>query len=93
MIAALLALTVASVLLSVIGLVVSENVYRQLHFLAPAATIGVVAAAAAIVIQEGLGQAGVKAILTAAVLFVMNPILTHATARAARAQERGRWDR
>ena len=93
MIAALLALAVASALLSAAGLLVSTTVYRRLHFLAPAATVGVVAVAAAIVLQEGWGQAGVKAILTGAVLFVMNPILTHATARAARSHERGRWYR
>ena len=93
MIAALLVIAVASTVLTAAGIVVSGDVYRRLHFLAPAATLGVIAVAAAIVLAEGFGQAGVKAILTAAVLFVMNPILTHATARAARSHERGRWER
>jgi monovalent cation/proton antiporter MnhG/PhaG subunit len=93
MIAVLLAAAVVSVLLTVVGVLVSDNVYRRLHFLAPVATVGVVAVAVAIVIAEGAGQAGIKAIVTGAILFVMNPILTHATARAARAHERGRWDR
>jgi monovalent cation/proton antiporter MnhG/PhaG subunit len=77
----------------VAGLLAPGDVYRRLHYLAPAATIAVAAVALAILIEEGFGQAGIKAILTAAVLFVMNPILTHATARGARTHERGRWDR
>ena len=38
--------------------------------------------AAAIVVQEGLNQAGVKAVLIAGLLLVANPVLTHATGRA-----------
>lgn len=92
MIAALLAVAALSVALSAIGVLAPGTVYRRLHYLAPAATIGVAAVALAIVIAEGFHQAGIKAILTGAVLFVMNPILTHATARGARTHERGRWD-
>lgn len=92
MIAALLAVAVLSVLLTVAGLLAPGSVYRRLHYLAPSATVGVAAVAAAIVLAEGFGQAGIKALLTGAVLFIMNPILTHATARGARNHERGRWD-
>lgn len=88
----LLCVAAASVLLTSIGVLVSRDVYRRLHYLAPAATVGVVAVAAAIVVREGLDQAGIKAVVTAAILFVMNPILTHATARAARIHQRGRWE-
>jgi multicomponent Na+:H+ antiporter subunit G len=90
-IAVLLAIAVASVFLTAAGVLVSGNVYRRLHFLAPAATVGVVAVAAAILIAEGWGQAGIKAVIAGVILFVMNPILTHATARAARTHERGGW--
>jgi multicomponent Na+:H+ antiporter subunit G len=90
--AVLAAIAVAAVLLTAIGVLISRNVYQRLHYLAPAATVGVAAAAAAIVAQEGLDQAGIKAVVTAALLFVVNPILTHATARAARVHQRGRWD-
>ena len=93
MIAALLTIAALSVALSCIGVLAPGSVYRRLHYLAPAATIGVAAVAIAIVAAEGFGQAGIKALLTGAVLFVMNPILTHATARGARTHERGRWDR
>jgi multicomponent Na+:H+ antiporter subunit G len=87
----LLAIACASVAVSAAGVLLSRNVYERLHFLAPAATVGVAAVALAILIREALGQAGIKAVIAALVLFVMNPILTHATARAARVQERGHW--
>ena len=48
--------------------------------------------AAAILLQEGISQSAVKAVIAAAILFIMNPILTHATARAARVHERGHWE-
>ncbi len=88
----LLFIACAAVLLSAAGVLLSRNVYQGLHFLAPTATVGVVAVAAAIVAREAWGPAGIKAILTGVVLFVMNPILTHATARAARVRERGQWE-
>ncbi len=91
--AVLLAIGVAAAALTAIGVLVSGNVYQRLHYLAPVGTVGVGAVAAAIVVQEGLDQAGIKAVVTAAVLFVANPILTHATARAVRVHERGHWDR
>jgi multicomponent Na+:H+ antiporter subunit G len=90
--AVLVAIAVGAVLLTAIGVLVSRDVYQRLHYLAPAATVGVAAAAAAIVVQEGLDQAGIKSVVTAALLFVVNPILTHVTARAARVHQRGRWE-
>ncbi len=91
-IAVLLAAAAASVVLTSLGVAFSRDVYQRLHFLAPAATIGVACVTAAIVLRESFDQAGIKTLLTGAVLFVMNPILTHATARAARVRERGRWE-
>jgi monovalent cation/proton antiporter MnhG/PhaG subunit len=88
----LLAIACAAVLVSAVGVLAARDAYAKLHYLAPAATIAVVAVAAAVVVREGLNQAGIKAILTGVVLFVMNPVLTHATARAARVRERGRWE-
>ena len=46
------------------------------------ATPTVTSTAAAIVVQEGLSQAGIKALLIAGLLLVANPVLTHATGRA-----------
>ncbi|HEY1336238.1 MAG TPA: monovalent cation/H(+) antiporter subunit G [Bryobacteraceae bacterium] len=90
-VAALLVVAVASAALSAAGVLLSRNVYQRLHFLAPAGTVGVCAAAAAIVLHEWFSQAGIKAALTGVVLFVGSPLLTHATARAARARNHGHW--
>ncbi len=90
--AVLLAIGCAAVLLTAVGVLVSRNVYQRLHYLAPAATVGVVAIAAAVVLREPLGQAGIKAVIAAVILLVVNPILTHATARAARVHQRGHWE-
>ena len=92
-IALLLIAACASAALTALGVLLSRDVYERLHYLAPAATIGVVCVAGAIVLRDGLDQAAVKALLTAAVLFIVNPILTHATARAARVRQLGRWER
>ena len=46
--------------------------------------MGSVAIPAAVVLHEGFSQAGAKAILIGILLFFSNPVLSHATARAAR---------
>jgi multicomponent Na+:H+ antiporter subunit G len=90
--AALLAIAVAAVALTAAGVLISRNVYQRLHYLGPASTIGVAATAAAIVAQEGWDQAGIKAVVVAGLLLVVNPILSHATARATRVHQRGHWE-
>jgi multisubunit Na+/H+ antiporter MnhG subunit len=46
----------------------------------------------AVVIEEGIGsQAGIKSILVALLLVVLNTVLVHATARAGRIRKKGRW--
>ena len=92
MIAILLGIAAAAVLLTACGVMFSRNVYQRLHYLAPASTVGVICVAAAILLHEGISQSAVKAVIAASILFVMNPILTHATARAARVHERGHWE-
>jgi monovalent cation/proton antiporter MnhG/PhaG subunit len=87
----LLALGVASALMGALGLLASRNPYDQLHFTGPATVIGPVAVAAAVLVEEPLSSAGVKAVLVALIMVGTGPILLHATARAARVRERGRW--
>ncbi|HLH30952.1 MAG TPA: monovalent cation/H(+) antiporter subunit G [Terriglobia bacterium] len=78
-------------LFSVLGLLVMEDLNEKLHYLAPPATWSVALITAAIVLEEGASEATVKAILCALILLVTNPVLTHATARAARIREFGHW--
>lgn len=92
-VAVLLALGVAAQLTAVVGVLVGGNVYDRLHFTAPASIFGPVGLALAIVLDEGpLSQAGLKSMLVAVLVLGLNPILVHATARAAYVRERGSLD-
>ena len=87
----LLGIGMAAFLLTTAGLLVIKDVYERIHFIYPAATIGVAAIAAAVVVEKSISQAGVKAILTALVVFWANPALSSATAKAARVRRLGDW--
>ena len=91
LVAALLVVGVGVTLASCVGVLVMRDAYDRLHYTAPAATIAPLAIAAAIVLQERLSAAGIKALLVALALLVTNPVLTHATARAARIRQLGEW--
>ena len=90
-VAVLLAVGVASALMSALGLLATKDPYDQLHFTGPATVIGPVAIAAAVLVEEPLSSAGIKAVLVALIMLASGPVLIHATARAARVRERGRW--
>src|ERR687884_1039782 len=88
-VAVLLILGVGIELICCLGGFVMRGVYDRLHYTGPA-SFGAVLIAAAVVVREGLSQQlSVKAILIAAVLLVVSPILVHVTGRAARLRERG----
>jgi multicomponent Na+:H+ antiporter subunit G len=90
-VALLLAIGVATTLMSCLGVLVMRDALDRLHFTAPASTVAPVAFAAAVLVEEPLSSAGVKAVLAALLLIVTTPVLTHATARAARVRAHGRW--
>jgi multisubunit Na+/H+ antiporter MnhG subunit len=91
-VAALVGLSVLVAVLSCVGVLLSANAYDSLHFTSPASVVSPVLLAIAVVIQEGIGsQAGVKSIIVALLLVVLNTVLVHATARAARIRAKGRW--
>ena len=91
-VAILLAVGVGVELFCCVGVLVMRDLYDKLHYTAPATTIGSLAIAAAVVVQESFSQAGIKAILVFLILLVTNPVLSHAPARAARVRERGHWE-
>jgi multicomponent Na+:H+ antiporter subunit G len=74
-----------------LGLLVITDSFDRLHFLGPASTIGSLLVAAAIVVEESLSSNGIKALAAALLLLLTSPILTHATARAARVRQYGHW--
>jgi multicomponent Na+:H+ antiporter subunit G len=91
LVAALLVVGVGVTLAACVGVLVMRDAYDRLHYTAPATTIAPLAIAAAIVLEERLSAAGIKALLVALALLVTNPVLTHATARAARIRQLGEW--
>jgi multisubunit Na+/H+ antiporter MnhG subunit len=91
-VAVLVVIAVLAGALSCVGVLVARSPYDSLHFTAPASVVSPVLLAIAVVIEEGIGsQAGIKSILVALLLIVLNTVLVHATARAARIRAAGKW--
>ena len=86
-----LGIAVLSVWLCCIAIIVMPNFYERLHYLATVTTISAFSILVAVVIEEGWGQATVKTTFTCVVLLLINAIVTHATARAARVRTLGHW--
>jgi monovalent cation/proton antiporter MnhG/PhaG subunit len=80
-----------SFLLTSVGMVLVRDVYQRIQYTYPAATVGLIAVVAAIVIHKSISQAGIKTMLTGLIVFWVNPALSHATARAARVRESANW--
>jgi multisubunit Na+/H+ antiporter MnhG subunit len=74
-----------------LALLVMDDVFDRMHYLAPVTAIAMPALLAAVVIQEGWGQATLKTVLVLFALLLVNAVLTHATARAARVRQSGDW--
>jgi multisubunit Na+/H+ antiporter MnhG subunit len=87
----LLTIALASILLSCAGLLAARDAWDKLNFTGPATVIAPVAVAAAVLVEEPLSSAGVKAMLVALVMLLTGPALLHATGRAARVREHGRF--
>lgn len=88
---ALVWVAVVTCLVCCLGIVVMKDFFERLHYMATVSTVATVALLAAVVIEQGWGQAAIKMSLMVVVLFLMNAVLTHATARAARVRELGHW--
>jgi monovalent cation/proton antiporter MnhG/PhaG subunit len=81
---ALLAAGVAAELLCCIGVALMRTTYDRLHYAAAGTAVGPFLILAALLVREGLSSQGLEAIAAVSLLFLANPILIHATARAAR---------
>ena len=66
-----------------------RNAFDRLHYLGPAATLGPVLLGAAVLVRHSSAQACIKAVLIVGLLLLINPVLTHVTARAARIRQVG----
>jgi len=90
-VAVLLVLSLAVAVFSCIGLTFVKGFFNRLHYLAPVTTVSTTLLLAAVVVKYGWGQATIKTLLVWGVLLLINSVLTHATARAARVRELGHW--
>ena len=88
----LLALTVAIALFCAVGMLVMRDAYQRLHYLAPPASVSTLFLAVAVLIGEEDKTAFAKTALIAVLLTIMNAVVSHATARAARIREVRRPD-
>jgi monovalent cation/proton antiporter MnhG/PhaG subunit len=80
----LLVLGVAAELLCVVGVVVMRTTLDRLHYAAAATTIPAFLVLAAVLVREHATSGGLQAIAAIGLLFLLNPALVIATARAAR---------
>lgn len=80
----LLGLGVAGELLCVAGVVVMRTLYDRLHYAAAGTTVPAFLVLAAVLVREHLSAGGLEAIAAVGLLFLLNPVLVIATARAGR---------
>ncbi len=87
----LLALAVAIVLASSVGLLVMRDVYQKIHYLTPAGLVAPIVVGVAVLVQSGLTLDTAETWLALLFLLISGPFLTHATIRAARIRQTGDW--
>jgi monovalent cation/proton antiporter MnhG/PhaG subunit len=85
----LLAIGVALELLCCVGVLVMRTTFDRLHFMSAATTVPAFFVLAAVLVREHLSSGGLQAIVAVGLMFLLNPVLTIATARAARRAEVG----
>ncbi len=87
----LLGTAVVVALVCCLGVLIMPNVYERLHYMASVTTVSAFGVLVAVIVEEGWGQATIKTIIVCLVLLMINAVLTHATARAARVRTLGHW--
>ncbi|MBV8256221.1 MAG: monovalent cation/H(+) antiporter subunit G [Actinobacteria bacterium] len=85
----LLAAGVAGALLCCVGVLVMRTTYDRLHYAAAATTVPAFLVLAAVLVREKVGSGGLEAIAAVGLMFLLNPVLLTATARAIRKAEEG----
>ena len=81
--------SVALELLSCLGLVLASTHFDRLHYASAAAVTPLILLAAAVGLSEGVSTQLWNAVAVAAMLVLLNGLLTHATGRAARKRDYG----
>jgi multisubunit Na+/H+ antiporter MnhG subunit len=76
-------------LLCCTGLALMRNTFDRLHYTMASTAVPPLLIAAAVLVEEGWTQPGINALVVAVALFLINPVVALATARAARARHFG----
>jgi monovalent cation/proton antiporter MnhG/PhaG subunit len=84
----LIVVGVVGEVLCCVGLVVVRDVYDRLHYAMAASAVPPFLVAAAVIVEEDWTQPGLNALLIAVALFLVSPVLAHATARVARTRRK-----
>jgi multisubunit Na+/H+ antiporter MnhG subunit len=80
----LLGLGVASAFVCVAGVVVMRSTFDRLHYAAAGTTVPAFCVLAALIVRLHVSSGGLAAIAAVGLMFLLQPILLTATARAAR---------
>jgi monovalent cation/proton antiporter MnhG/PhaG subunit len=80
----LLALGVTSAFVCIAGVVVMRTTFDRLHYAAAGTTVPAFLILAAVIVREHVSSGGLEAIAAVSLMFVLNPVLLMATARAIR---------
>jgi multisubunit Na+/H+ antiporter MnhG subunit len=83
----LLALAVLTEVVCVVGILCSATVYDRIHFSGATTTVAPFLVLAAVAVEQGIFDPTWNAVFDAVVLFFLNSVLSHATARVARLRE------
>jgi monovalent cation/proton antiporter MnhG/PhaG subunit len=89
---ALLVVGVLCQLICCVGVLVARNAFDRLHYSGAATTLGPFCIGVAIVVRESVSAGGIQTIVTVLLMFLLNPVLVIATARAARRIDEGSLD-
>jgi monovalent cation/proton antiporter MnhG/PhaG subunit len=79
----LLALGVGAQLICCLGVLLMRNAFDRLHYSSAATTVGPVLIGAAVMVRESVSAGGLETIAIVSLLFLLNPVVEIATARAA----------
>lgn len=90
--AILLGASVLSCWLGVAGLLRMRDPFQALHYASLPASVAGIGVTVAVWLSTGWGQTAWKTTLIAFILFGINSVGTHASARAFRARQLGHWE-
>jgi monovalent cation/proton antiporter MnhG/PhaG subunit len=90
--AVLVWIAVVLAIICAIGVAIVKNAFERLHFSSTVTSFSASLIALAVWIADPVWQSKIKVTLIALVLFLMNSILSHSTARAIRIFQEGQYE-